>query len=173
MPKAQQKLLPKLPERLPEPVTASLTQVPEKLTDNNYPKTPLTEEEQMEVYYKAQIFKDEALETFPLYTVQIHKPNAATENRNESTDSSAVADSGTISTNNIAVVEDFGPKPGEIWVRIKPENANEMKEIMAQTADLYREYTNTDDGNVTIINWVGGQPYFRMDFDASGNQITP
>lgn len=81
-------------------------------------------------------FEEEAKETLPLLSIQ---------------------------TNNPLNTKAFGPRRGEIWVRIKPDNARELKQIMKKLADLYRSRTGYD-GTITIMHWVGGRPHFKMTF---------
>lgn len=85
-------------------------------------------------YHLNKEFEADALQTFPLHTVQTNDPRRP---------------------------EKFGPPRGEIWIRIKVEHALDMKGIMAQVADLYRETTWYDEP-VTIMHWVGGRPYARQ-----------
>ena len=96
------------------------------------------DEEEMELEYQlAQEFEAEALEVFPVHTVQTFNPYDP---------------------------DAFGPKhQGEVWVRIKVENAREYKDTMAQIADLYKTVTDYDKP-VTIMHWVGGRPYAKMMF---------
>lgn len=109
------------------------------------------------VYYKAMVFRDEALGAFPVHTVQVHQPKSVEED---------------IQTGKIGG-KNFGPKPNEVWVRIKPDYANQMREIMAQTADLYREYLNENTENIVVVNWVGGQAWAKMEFSPDGTLVTP
>ena len=81
-------------------------------------------------------FEAAALEIFPVYTVQTHDPRHP---------------------------EEFGPKKGEIWVRIKPEAALTYQDVMAETAELYRELTYRQ-GPVTVMHWVGNRPYAKLSF---------
>ena len=81
-------------------------------------------------------FEAAALETFPVHTVQTHDPRHP---------------------------EAFGPKKGEIWVRVKVEEALWYKDIMAETAELYRELTYYDEP-VTVMHWVGNRPYAKLSF---------
>ncbi|MCD4719830.1 MAG: hypothetical protein K8S13_08210 [Desulfobacula sp.] len=111
------------------------------------------------VYLTAQVFRDEALETFPVYTVRIHKPESIGSDFEES-------------GSQAAEQKAFGPGSNEIWIRIKPENAREMKEVMAQTADLYRQYVNEYDKDVKVINWVGGQPWASIVYSPDGGIVT-
>lgn len=73
----------------------------------------------------------------------------------------------SIQTNNALDVKAFGPRRGEIWVRVKPDNARELKQIMEELAELYRTRTGYE-GSITIMHWVGGRPHFKMRFPASG-----
>lgn len=114
-------------------------------------------EDEEAIYYDALVFRDEMLATFPVYTVKIHKPESISEKEGESDKGHTV----------VAAPK----KSNEIWIRIQPENAREMKEIMAQTADLYRLHVKNSSDNVVVINWVGGQPWARMEFDSQGNQV--
>ncbi len=111
----------------------------------------LTEEEQANIYRRAQVFRDEALEVFPLLSMSIHTPEFMADKN-----------SGGI-----------GPRSGEIWIRIKPENSGEMKEIMAQTADLYRQYVKEYDRPVRIVLWVGGQIWAVSTYGTDGILLTP
>lgn len=92
-------------------------------------------------YQQNQEFEAEALETFPVHTVQTHNPK----------DPNAI-----------------GPPKGEVWIRIKPENAREMNEIMAEMADLYRETAAEYGEEITIMHWVGAQPYARTSYAPDG-----
>ena len=73
----------------------------------------------------------------------------------------------SIQTNNPLDAKAFGPRRGEIWVRVKPDNARELKQIMEELAELYRTHTGYE-GGITIMHWVGGRPHFKMRFPASG-----
>ena len=73
----------------------------------------------------------------------------------------------SIQTNNPLDTKAFGPRRGEIWVRVKPDNAKELKEIMEDLADLYRADTGYR-GSLTIMHWVGGRPHLKMTFPANG-----
>ena len=84
-------------------------------------------------------FEEEAKETLPLLSIQ---------------------------TNNPLNTKAFGPRRGEIWVRVKPDNARELKQVMKKLADLYRTRTGYD-GTITIMHWVGGRPHFKMTFPAN------
>ncbi|MCP4115247.1 MAG: hypothetical protein GY737_07505 [Desulfobacteraceae bacterium] len=92
-------------------------------------------------YQQNKEFEAEALETFPVHTVQTHNPK----------DPKA-----------------YGPPKGEVWIRIKPENAREMNEIMAQVADLYRETAAEYGEEITIMHWVGARPYARTSYAPDG-----
>ena len=84
------------------------------------------------------MFEEEARETFPLWSVQTSNPMDIEK-------------------------KVFGPKKGEVWVRIKPENAKEFKEIMAQTADLYKDVARYDDP-VTVVLWVGNKVWSKFQY---------
>ncbi|WDP90914.1 MAG: hypothetical protein HUN04_14905 [Desulfobacter sp.] len=104
-------------------------------------KAPAREapDESLEIEWQLnQIFEAEAMETFPIYTVQTHNPFKAMENP-----------------------EFFGPPENEIWIRIKPESAGEMKEVMAQVADLYRVNAAQPEDEITVLQWVGGRPWAK------------
>jgi len=58
----------------------------------------------------------------------------------------------------------IGPPDGHVWIRIQAEHSNQYKEIMAQTADLYRAETGYSD-TVTVMLWVGGRPYARHSYE--------
>ncbi len=60
-------------------------------------------------------------------------------------------------------------KEGEIWIRIMPGKSREMKDIMAQTADLYKE-TTWYDKPVTVILWVGARPWARFQYPPPGEE---
>ena len=89
-------------------------------------------------YQLNQIFEAEVMETFPVYTVQTHNPIEEKKNP-----------------------KFFGPPKGEIWIRIKPENSREMREIMAQVADLYHQNAENPDDEITVLHWVGGRPWAK------------
>jgi hypothetical protein len=56
--------------------------------------------------------------------------------------------------------DDRGLTDGEVWIRIDPSQSGQYKEVMAQTADLYR--ANTDyTGDVKVLLWVGGQVWAK------------
>lgn len=118
---------------------------------------PLTQKDLEEIYLKAQVFRDEALEIFPLHSVEIHRPESM--------------DPGYVEENGIQIKKAYGPPPNEIWIRIQPESAREMKEIMAQTADLYRQYVNGYDQNVRVVHWVGGRAFAAATYDADGRTV--
>ena len=81
-------------------------------------------------------FEEEAKETLPLLSIQ---------------------------TNNPLNTKAFGPRRGEIWVRVKPDNARELKQVMKKLGELYRSQTGYD-GTITIMHWVGGRPHLKMTF---------
>lgn len=72
----------------------------------------------------------------------------------------------SIQTNNPLDTKTFGPQRGEIWVRVKPDNARELKQIMEKLANLYRSRTGYK-GTITIMHWVGGRPHLKMTFRAN------
>jgi hypothetical protein len=151
-----------LAEQLPPlpPSSGSVARARDKADDNNEPTSAQLEDmpedldyqDEEVVYLKAQVFRDEALETFPVYTVEIHKPESL-ESDNPGT-------------------KTFGPDKNEIWIRIKPQNAREMKEVMAQTADLYRQYVNEYEEGIKVIHWVGGQPWASTVYSPDGQPVT-
>jgi len=75
----------------------------------------------------------------------------------------------SIQTNNPLDTKAFGPQRGEIWVRVKPDNARELKQIMEELAELYRSRTGYE-GSITIMHWVGGRPHLKMTFHANGEK---
>ena len=87
-------------------------------------------------YESNKMFEEEALEIFPLHTVQTHNPLEP---------------------------DQFGPAKGEIWVRIKVDHSREFKDIMAQIADLYKEVTYFEEP-VTVMLWVGGRPWAKFQY---------
>ncbi len=87
-------------------------------------------------YESSKMFEEEALEIFPLHTVQTHNPLEP---------------------------DKFGPPKGEIWVRIKVDHSREFKDIMAQIADFYKEVTYFEDP-VTVMLWVGGRPWAKFQY---------
>ncbi len=98
-----------------------------------------SEEEEMELEYQlAQEFEAETLEVFPVHTVQTVNPYDP---------------------------DAFGPPRGEVWVRIKAENAGEYKDIMAQISDLFTIVTDYSKP-VTIMNWVGGRPQAKQTYSS-------
>ncbi len=125
--------------------------------DNQTIEPDFTQEELEDIYLRAQVFRDEALDAFPLYSVEIHRPKGL--------------DPGYIEENGIRIYKSYGPPPNEVWIRIRPENAREMKEIMAQTADLYRDYMNQYPHPVRIVHWVGGQIFAAATYNADGQAV--
>ncbi len=118
---------------------------------------PTATEWEKTVFQKAMVFRDEALTAFPVYSVQVYQPESVSETAQE-----------PVLTGN-----PITPRANEIWIRIKPDNAREMREIMAQTADLYREHVDAPSENIVVVNWVGGQAWARMEFDPDGRTVTP
>ena len=86
-----------------------------------------------EAYARNQMFEAEAMEAFPLHTINTHNPLEP---------------------------QAYGPRPGEIWIRVKVEHGRELKDIMAQVADLYLAEVQGE-GPVTVMHWVGGRPHAR------------
>lgn len=80
-------------------------------------------------------------------------------------------DTGYVEENGIRIKKSYGPAPSEIWLRIKPEHAREAGEIMAQTADLYRQYVGSSQGEIRIINWVGGRVQSTVTFNSGGEVV--
>ena len=162
----------KAPEKIPEPVPPSPADalpdpVPPKQASataefaSASAKAPAAVEEiddlyEETAYYAALVFKDEALATFPVHTVDIHTPESMLPKRTDSAGRPIP-----------------WPNPGksEIWIRVKPGNAREMREIMAQTADLYRLYAHEHNENIRAVNWVGGQPWAAATFGPDGKEI--
>ena len=93
-----------------------------------------------EAYARNQMFEYEALDTFPLHTIETHNPLQP---------------------------QAYGPQPGEIWIRVKVEHGRELKDIMAQVADLYRTTVRAE-GPVTVMHWVGGRPHARYQYPPAG-----
>lgn len=75
----------------------------------------------------------------------------------------------TIQTHNPLDTDVPGPPKDEIWVRIKPENAGEMNEIMSELADLYRDISAGYQEDVVVMHWVGAQPYARKTYSPDGS----
>jgi hypothetical protein len=90
-----------------------------------------------------KLFEAEALQTFPLHTVQTHDPNLPPKAA--------------------------GPPRGEVWIRIKPEHAAEMRDIMDRVADLYREVTAYEEP-LTVMHWVGNRPHARLQYPPQERQ---
>jgi hypothetical protein len=129
---------------------------PEKEADHMQVKT-LTQEEEEDIYVRAQVFRDEALAVFPVYSIEIHRPESM--------------DTGWVEENGIMIEKSYGPPPDEIWIRIKPENSGEMRAIMAQMADLYQAYAGIYGRSVRIVNWVGGQAWAAFTYPAEGEGV--
>ncbi len=81
-------------------------------------------------------FEAEAIDTFPLHTINTFNPLKP---------------------------EPYGPKKGELWIRIKVEHSREFKEIMAQVADLYKDVANYNNP-VTVLLWVGNRPWAKFTY---------
>jgi hypothetical protein len=129
---------------------------PIKEADHMQVKT-LTQEEEEDIYVRAQVFRDEALVVFPVYSIEIHRPESM--------------DTGWVEENGIMIEKSYGPPPDEIWIRIKPENSGEMRAIMAQMADLYQTYAGIYGRSVRIVNWVGGQAWAAFTYPAEGEGV--
>ncbi len=84
----------------------------------------------------AEVFAEEALRTFPLHTARAFDPLSPDPN---------------------------GPRPGELWIRIKADNSREMKHIMDEVATLYQDLSGAAEP-VTVIHWVGNRPYSRFEY---------
>ncbi len=93
-------------------------------------------------YYLNREFEEEAKEVLPLLAIVTPDPRETEHKR---------------------------LKEGEIWIRINPGNSREMKDIMAQAADLYKEITLYDKP-VTVILWVGGRPWARFQYPPPGEE---
>ena len=151
--------LPALPPKaLEDPKEGEDPSAPvEEFSSDQAEEPGLSQEEEMEIYVKAQVFREEALEIFPVYSVEIHRPESV--------------DTGWVEENGIMIKKSYGPPPNEVWIRIRPENAREMKEIMAQTADLYREYVNGYGHDIRIVHWVGGQAFAAATYNSDGEPV--
>lgn len=93
-------------------------------------------------YEQNQFFEELVMGSFPVHTVQTYNPM------------------------------DFktpGPPKNEIWIRIKPENAKEMNEVMGEVADLYREIGKEHNEDIVVMHWVGAQPYARRRYSPDGS----
>ncbi|MBW1682511.1 MAG: hypothetical protein JRJ83_13950 [Deltaproteobacteria bacterium] len=93
-------------------------------------------------YELNQEFEAEARDVLPLLSIQTNNPLDSKDSKT------------------------FGPPRGEIWVRVKPDNAGDLKQIMEELADLYRSRTGYE-GAITIMHWVGGRPHLKMTFPAN------
>ena len=91
------------------------------------------------------MFEEDARETFPLLSIQTANPMDIEK-------------------------KVFGPERGEIWIRIKPQNAKEFKEIMAEIADLYKNATGYEDP-VTVVLWVGNRIWAKIQYPEQGQQF--
>jgi hypothetical protein len=103
-------------------------------------------EQRQLAYERSRIFKAVAMEQLPLLAVIPHNP---------------LMDGG--SKDGDARRSGRNPKEGEVWIRLNAANSREYKEIMAQTADLYRQETLYE-GPVTVVLWVGGRPWAQEEF---------
>lgn len=154
--------------------------------DNGAPAAPVAEDrpsdefiptaEQELHYQKTQIFMDEARESLPLLGIRAFNPIEAGRYAHRAAIQAAIesdgnADGGLADTapagDEEAVERDGrGLQDGEVWIRVNAAQSGEYREIMAQTADLYRVNTGFE-GDVTVIVWVGGQPWARESFGAA------
>jgi hypothetical protein len=109
---------------------------------------------------KTKMFMAEAKESLPLIGVRSFDARRATLRPSDAPEAMA-ADT---ETSGIPGRDDRGLSDGEVWIRIDPGRSGEYKEIMAQTADLYRANTGFE-GEVTVLLWVGGRVHARETFD--------
>jgi hypothetical protein len=91
-------------------------------------------------YALTKQFEAEALDIFPLHTVESYNPLKKTG--------------------------EFGPAEGEVWIRMKVEHSPEHKDIMAQVADHYKMVTRYEKP-VTVLLWVGGRPWAKYQYPAT------
>jgi hypothetical protein len=106
--------------------------------------TDSKEDAEKELEYElTRQFEAEALDFFPLHTVQAHDPYQEPG--------------------------EFGPAEGEIWVRIKVDHAPEHRDIMAQVADHYKMVTGNENP-VTVLLWVGGRPWAKYQYPPPGEE---
>lgn len=130
-----------LPEKMPLLNKETVEPIAENEDNEDENRKEITEETteddaQKELDYQMrEMFKEEAMEFLPLQAVVTHDPRNPDRPRS--------------------------PREGEIWIRIKPENSGETRDIMAQVADLYRDVARYDEP-VTVILWVGGRPWVRF-----------
>ncbi len=99
----------------------------EDMDENQTSEPDFTQKEIEDIYLRAQVFRDEALEVFPVYSVETHRPKGLYP--------------GYVDENGIRMYKSFGPPSKVVWIRIRPKNALEMKEIMPRP--LF-----TDDHNI-------------------------
>lgn len=111
---------------------------------------------------KREMFDDEASAVLPLLTVQTFRHETASSEAG----ASEAPEHQAISTNQAGPFGRLAPPDGHIWIRIDANYAQEHKDIMAQTADLYRAETGTTEP-VTVMLWVGGRPYKKQVFSGS------
>lgn len=84
----------------------------------------------------AQVFAEEALRNFPLHTARAFDPLSP---------------------------DPYGPRAGELWIRIKVDNSREMRQIMDEVANLYRDLSGSDE-TITVLHWVGNRPHAKFDY---------
>lgn len=149
-----------LPEAPPTPDAPEVDDnVPPPAADGEYRPEPVEFEptpEQELHYEKTRMFMAEARESLPLIGIRAFNTiEAARKDHQAAIDGTEAATSGGR--------DNRGLQDGEVWVRIDPARSAEHKEIMAQTADLYRVNTGFE-GDVTVVLWVGGQPRVHETF---------
>jgi hypothetical protein len=126
---------------------------PELLVDEF---VPTAEQELLD--QKTRMFIAEAKESLPLIDLRPFNPIEAGKRSYEASKQELGADKDDEAKTESR--DNRGLSNGEVWIRIDPGQSSEYKEIMAQTADLYR--TNTGySGEVTVLLWVGGQVWER------------
>ena len=141
-----------------------------------------------------EMYETEARARLPLLSVQAHNPvwalrheaeqkaqkkllkaflraftqgesGSGTEAEKETTlESETAKTQGPLPAPEYGEFSNLQPPKGEVWVRIKPEFADQSRDIMAQNADLFRKNT-AHQGPVTVTLWVGGQPYDRQVYE--------
>ena len=109
---------------------------PHEVTPATAPAPPEADLDKVVQHEIAQVFEEEALRNFPLHTARAFDPLSP---------------------------DPYGPRRGEVWIRIKAEQSREMKQIMAQVADLYRDLAASPEP-LTVIQWVGNRPFARFEY---------
>jgi len=110
-------------------------------------------------WQKTQMFVAEAKQSLPLIGIRPFDARRATVASSD-IPGTGMTD-GEIS--GIPGRDGRGLRDGEVWIRIDPARSGEYKEVMAQTADLYRANTGFE-GEVTVLLWVGGRVHARETF---------